>query len=95
MFFLAGFVNHYVHSLNFLTKKKSSSVLTHTCTSSTSQEAVEGQTTNAPWVPIAIAFIIVAIVLAIISIALGTMLYRTRKCLNSGSASKLVPLQGL
>ena len=65
-----------------------------TPTSSTSEQDVDREITNITWMVIAIVLLVVLILLAITSIALGTMLYLTKKSFKSASASKLTPHQG-
>ena len=58
------------------------------------QQDADKEATNMTWMIIAILFLVGAILLAITSITLGTMLCVTRKCLISASDSKLTPHQG-
>ena len=71
---------------------KGSGAQTHT--SLTSEQDADREATNVTWMIIAIVFLAVAILLAITSIALGTMLCLTRKSLKSVPAPKLSPHQG-
>ena len=52
------------------------------------------ETTNVTWMIVAIVFLVVAILLAITSKALGTMLCLTRKSVKSVPAPKLAPREG-
>ena len=81
----------YSHLYIFQTNEKS--IATQTPPSSTSQQAVEG--VYAMWMMIATALLAVVILLTITSIALGTILCFTRKCVKSGSDSKLMLHHGL
>ena len=63
-------------------------------TSPTSEQNADREATIVMWMIIAIVFLVVAILLAITSIALGTMLCLTRKSVKSVPASKLSPHQG-
>ena len=72
-----------------------SHTIAQTPTSSTCQQnADDKETTNMMWIIIAVLFLVVTILLAITSIALGTLLYLTRKSLKSVSASKPTAHQG-
>ena len=65
-----------------------------TPTSSISEQDANREGAIVTWMIIAIVFLVVAILLAITSIALGTMLCLTRKSVKSVPASKLTPNQG-
>ena len=78
--------------LFYLTIVKGSAA--QTPTSSTSEQDADREATNVTWMIIAIVFLVVAILLAISSIALGTMLCHTRKSVKSVPASTLSPHQG-
>ena len=62
--------------------------------SSNSQQAANRKATNVMWMVIAIVFIVLAILLAITSIALGAMVYLSRKSVRSVLATKLTTHQG-
>ena len=63
-------------------------------TPSTSQQHTNKEPTNVTGKIIVIAIVVVAILLAVASIALGTMLYLTRKSVKSVPASKLTRHKG-
>ena len=63
-------------------------------TQSNSQQDANREATNVTWMIVAIVFLVVAILLAITSIAVGAMLCLTRKSVKSEPASKLSPHQG-
>ena len=67
---------------------------TKTPTSPTSWQDADREAPSVTWMIIAIVFLEVAILLAITSIALGTMLCLTRKSVKSVPASNLSPHQG-
>ena len=66
----------------------------HTPPSSISQQDADLQQTNIMWTIIAIAFIAVALLLAITSIVLGTALYFTKIRVKSESPTELTLHQG-
>ena len=66
----------------------------HTLTSSISQETTDREATKMIWISIAIVLIVVAVLLAITSIALGTIFCLTRKSVKSPSTSKPASYQG-
>ena len=63
-------------------------------TLSTSQQDANREAANVMWMMVAIVLLVVAILLAITSIALGTMLCLIRKSVKSEPATKLSPHQG-
>ena len=65
-----------------------------TTASPTSKQDADNEAKNVTWMITAIVFLVVAILLAITRIALGTMLCLTRKSVKSKPASKLTPRQG-
>ena len=65
-----------------------------TTTSPTSKQDADKEAKNVTWMITAMVFLVVAILLAITSIALGTILCVTRKSVKSKPASKLSPHQG-
>ena len=71
-----------------------SQTIAQTPTASACHHNAVEETTHMTWIIIALLFLVVAILLVISSIALGTLLYLTRKSLKSVSASKLRVHQG-
>ena len=71
---------------------KSSAALTTTLP--TSEQDADREATIVMWMIVAAVLLVVAILLAITSIALGTMLCFTRKSVKSVLAPKLTPHQG-
>ena len=63
-------------------------------TPSTFQQEADREVANVTWMIVAIVFLVVAILLAITSKALGTMLCLTRKSVKSEPAPKLTSLEG-
>ena len=61
---------------------------------STSQQAADRDATNVTYKILVLVFLVVAILLAITSVALGAMLYHTRKTVKSVPGSKLKQHEG-
>ena len=88
---LIGVIN-YIQIKSYPQIVKSSAA--QKATSSTCQQEADRETANVTWMIIAIVLLVVAILLAITSIALGTILCLTRKSVKSVPAPKLTPHQG-
>ena len=63
-------------------------------TPSNSEQDANREATDVTWMIVAIVFLVVAILLTITSIALGTILCLTRKSVKSLKDSKLAPHKG-
>ena len=66
----------------------------HTFTSFNSQQDTEKEGANTTWIFITVSIIVVGILLAMTSVALGAVVCIARKRVKSTAASKLTPCQG-